>query len=837
MMLIPPEEQFLNNYTVINVSGFTTHWINVAAPDYAIGSIYQDGTLIPSGAFTQIGMTNFYGAQRSVTQGSHTFNSLYPFGVFVYGWGNANSYGYPGGSSLSPVSEINSITLTPDTSYGMLNVTNICLNANVLDNYSNPVPGVLINFHVLGLNPVSGTAFTDASGNAQYCYTQIGVTAETDHVYAEQFGVTSDTVVVIWSYTPPCANPANGGTIGSDQTGCGTFIPATLTSLSLPSGQLGTLEYKWQSSVTGSTSGFSDIPSSNSPSYSPGAVTQTTWYQRLARVSCMSDWSGAATSNVAEVTVQVPAVVGVTISASANDVCAGTSVTFTANPVNEGPSPSWQWKVNGFNAGTNSPVFTYPPVNGDQVICILTSSLTCISNNPATSNSIPLIINPNLPVSVTVAASQNPVCTGTTVIFTASPGNEGSSPNYQWNVNGVNVGTNNTSYSYIPVNSDIVSCTLTSSETCTTGNPASGQVQMVVNNNLPVSVTISASANPVCSGIPVTFTAVPLNGGTTPSYQWQVNSINAGTNSPTYTYPPAPGDQVTCILTSNITCVSGNPAPSNTILMTVNANPIVTFTQCNDSVTAINAKPLRLKGGIPLGGTYSGTGVNPLTGIFDPATAGAGTKTITYTYTNVSNCTALAHTHIINYPLSIVNCNTPITDIRDNKVYATIQIGSQCWMAEDLNYGTEIPVTQDQRDNCIPEKYSLHPSPLTSHSFYQWDELMQYDDTPGDQGFCPPAWHIPTETDWNLLFANYVNNGFAGSALKYSGYSGFDALLSGARHMNMSWDFQGVATFFWSSTVFNGVKAWAHGMNDTDPSVSAYPSSKANAFSVRCLKD
>jgi uncharacterized protein (TIGR02145 family) len=159
-------------------------------------------------------------------------------------------------------------------------------------------------------------------------------------------------------------------------------------------------------------------------------------------------------------------------------------------------------------------------------------------------------------------------------------------------------------------------------------------------------------------------------------------------------------------------------------------------------------------------------------------------------------------------------------------------------MAEDLNYGTEISATQDQRDNCIPEKYH-NPASSIQHpaSVYQWDEVMQYDDTPGDQGFCPPAWHIPTETDWNTLFANYVDNGFAGSPLKYSGYSGFNALLSGTRHMNKSWDFSGFATFFWSSTSYSGYKAWAHGMNDIDPSVSAYPSGRANAFSVRCLKD
>jgi uncharacterized protein (TIGR02145 family) len=114
---------------------------------------------------------------------------------------------------------------------------------------------------------------------------------------------------------------------------------------------------------------------------------------------------------------------------------------------------------------------------------------------------------------------------------------------------------------------------------------------------------------------------------------------------------------------------------------------------------------------------------------------------------------------------------------------------------------------------------------------------MQYDDTPADQGFCPPAWHIPTENDWNTLFANWTNNGFAGSPLKFSGFSGFNALLAGANYYNTSLDFKGFATFLWSSTSYGVYKAWAHGMNDTDPSVSLYPSFKVNAFSVRCIQD
>lgn len=530
--------------------------------------------------------------------------------------------------------------------------------------------------------------------------------------------------------------------------------------------------------------------------------------------------------------------VSVSIMASINNVCEGTPVTFTATPVNGGSSPTYQWNVNGINAGTNSPNYTYTAVNGDIVECILTSSeTTCITNNPATSNQVIMVINSNSVVGVSIDASANPVCSGIPVTFTATPVNGGASPTYQWKVNGIIVGTNSSTYTFNPAAGDLVTCVLTSSiSTCVSNNPASSNpVIMIINPNLVVDITIAPSLNPVCSGIPVTYTSVIMHGGTAPFYQWKVNSVDVGTNSPTYTYNPASGDVISCILTSNADCTSNNPASSNTITMNVTTSPVVTFSRCNDSITTTNAKPFKLKGGIPLGGTYSGAGVT--NGIFNPAVAGTGIHPITYTYTNAALCSANAMVPIVTIVPAVTTCGNPFTDIRDGKIYQTVHIGSQCWLAEDLNYGAEIPPDVHQRDNCIAEKYISHQSPVTSHPFYQWDELMQYDEVVSNQGLCPPAWHVPSKADWNILFANYINNGFAGSPLKYSGFSGFNALLSGARHMNKTWDWQGFAIFFWSSTAYGTSKAWAHGMNDLDPSVSAYPAFRNNAFPVRCIKD
>ena len=591
--------------------------------------------------------------------------------------------------------------------------------------------------------------------------------------------------------------------------------------------------YQWK--VNGINSG----PNSSTFTYTPSNNDVVTCVLTSSITACISN--NPATSNTITMTVNPSQPVNVTVTPSQNPVCVGTTVNFTATPTNGGANPAYQWKVNSVIVGTNNPVYSYIPNNGDIVTCILTSNATCPTGNPATSNAITMTVNPNLPVSISITASSNPFCQGSSITFTATPTNGGATPAYQWQVNSVNVGSGASTYTYNPSAGDIVTCILTSSLSCTTGNPAtSNSITMVVNSNLPAGVTIAASSNPFCPGSSVTFTATPTNGGPAPVYQWKVNGANAGTNSPTFTYNPANNDSVRCVMTSNLSCVTGNPASSSEIIMSGTLASVVTFTPCFDTITAVNAKPIKLKGGIPLGGTYSGPGVNPLTGFFDPATAGTGTKTITYTYTNAAMCSASAHTHIINYPLSIVNCGSPITDIRDNKVYQTVQIGSQCWMASNLNYGTVLVSTQDQRDNCIWEKYCYSDNPVNCTNFgglYQWDEIMQYDETPADQGFCPPGWHIPTENDWNTLFAVYNNNGFAGSPLKFSGFSGFNALLAGANYYNTSWDFKGFATFFWSSTIHSPTKAWAHGMNDPDPSVSAYPATRVSAFSVRCLQD
>lgn len=748
MIMIPPREQFLTHYTVSTMTQFAFHFVNVAAPNYAVGDIYQDGVLIPASDFSPIGTSGFAGAQLAVTEGTHTFHSTHPFGVFCYGWNPADSYGYAGGQSMSPVGIINSINIEPNTAGGTLNVTSLCFTAHVMDQYLMPVPGILVSFHVSGINPLTGTAFSNSNGDATYCYTQTGTVAGVDEIVAEVIGILSDTALVTWSPLP-CANPSDGGTIGEDQSGCPGFLPSAISSLSSPVGFTGNLQYRWQYSVTGPASGFTDIESSDNENWNPGPMMETTWFRRLARVDCAPDWAGAAPSNVVKMTALPTVTPAISISATASAVCQGASVQFSAVITGGGTQPVFQWRVNGLAMGSNDPSFTFFPANGDEVTCTLTSSGPCPLVNPVTSDSWSIQVMPLMPVSVTIGVSANPVCQGTHAVFTATGMNAGADPQFQWKVNGINAGSGSASYAYIPANSD----------------------------------------------------------------------------------------QVTCILQSSETCVTGNPATSIPLVMITRPVPVVTFLPCFDTVTRVNARPFRLRGGLPSGGSYTGPGIDPETAMFHPVGAGTGNHQISYTYTNIHGCTAANQRHIQVYQNAAQPCGVPVTDPRDNRVYATVMIGSRCWMQENLNYGTVISDLTPQTDNCIPERYirSLTPSSVTA--FYQWEELMNYEPAPGSQGLCPPGWHVPVETEWNDLLTVHMGPGQAGKPLQEDNPAGFRAYRSGVNYLGHTWNFAGFATLFWSSSSADSHSAISRGMNSANHSVSLYEASRANAFPIRCVRD
>ena len=223
------------------------------------------------------------------------------------------------------------------------------------------------------------------------------------------------------------------------------------------------------------------------------------------------------------ITLPTAAVVSVTSSDLDNTICNGASVTFTAVPTNGGTTPVYQWYINGSPVGTNSSTFTTNTLTTGQIVtCVMTSNMPGVTSNPATSNGITTIVS--LPVTPAISIVGNTtICAGLPVSLITSSTNTGSSPLYQWSVNGSNVGASSSSYSYVPANGDIIGLTLTSSNTCVTTPTAIATPVTITVNPAPATPTISANTN-------------ILTSSSTTGNQWYLNgSLLPGATSQNYT--------------------------------------------------------------------------------------------------------------------------------------------------------------------------------------------------------------------------------------------------------------------------------------------------------------
>jgi uncharacterized protein (TIGR02145 family) len=210
-------------------------------------------------------------------------------------------------------------------------------------------------------------------------------------------------------------------------------------------------------------------------------------------------------------------------------------------------------------------------------------------------------------------------------------------------------------------------------------------------------------------------------------------------------------------------------------------------------------------------------------------------------------------------------CGDNLVDMRDGQSYGTVEINGQCWMAENLNYGTMIPTNYNPSTGSTIEKYCYNNS--TSYcdalgGLYQWNEMMNYNSTAGGQGICPDGWHVPTDQEW-FVMENYLDpsisninmTGWRGSSagikLKNSGSgppfnwapgnagtneSGFTALPGGIRTTGGSSGYNPTNGVFWTSTYASGY-AMEREMHYTSNGVYRGTQYLNTGASLRCIKD
>jgi hypothetical protein len=146
---------------------------------------------------------------------------------------------------------------------------------------------------------------------------------------------------------------------------------------------------------------------------SSGTVSSTTIYVRLKTTATGSPSgnitnasTSATTKNVAASGTVTTSVTPSVVVSGTSSICSGTSVTFTSTPTNGGAGPSYQWKKNGTNFGTNSTTYTNAAlVNGDVVSVVMTTNNTCQTSSTANGNSITMQVD-NASVGGTSASDQ-----------------------------------------------------------------------------------------------------------------------------------------------------------------------------------------------------------------------------------------------------------------------------------------------------------------------------------------------------------------------------------------------------------------------------------------------
>ncbi len=200
--------------------------------------------------------------------------------------------------------------------------------------------------------------------------------------------------------------------------------------------------------------------------------------------------------------------------------------------------------------------------------------------------------------------------------------------------------------------------------------------------------------------------------------------------------------------------------------------------------------------------------------------------------------------------------------------YNTVQIGDQCWLKENLKIGDMILGNVTSQNNSEIEKYCYNNNADTCEKYgglYSWDEMMQYIETEGAKGICPPDWHIPTDEEWKILEGNcdsqygvgdpewdkvggrgsdvgtnlrsQYGTGWNGGTLGYDLY-GFRGLPAGSRlQPPQSFGGKGTSGVFWTSTKYYTQGAWARILGIGGTGDSRVSRTRTEGQSVRCLKN
>ena len=290
----------------------------------------------------------------------------------------------------------------------------------------------------------------------------------------------------------------------------------------------------------------------------------------------------------------VPAVL-IALTAGSNPDCPGHPLTFTAYPATGGPSPLYQWRVDGVDiAGASSNTYTSIFNDGDTVTCMMVSNSPCaFPTDTAYSNGIE-VVHDSLTAMLTTSVVFNPICSGKRDTFNAVTTDAGLGSTIYWFVNGVLVpGAMGPQYVTDTLhNGDIVYAMLVATDDCVINDTTiSSAITMTVfpNLNPTVNIIMTHGANPGCIDSALTFTATYADGGVAPDLLWIVNDTVRASGTTVFTQPYRNGDLL--IFRMRMTdggCYLADSVSTPAVLMVRDSTPVAPLVSLIDNMLVAN---------------------------------------------------------------------------------------------------------------------------------------------------------------------------------------------------------------------------------------------------------
>lgn len=301
---------------------------------------------------------------------------------------------------------------------------------------------------------------------------------------------------------------------------------------------------------------------------------------------------------------QAPSVT-ISLPFGSDTTCPGEQLVFHSAFAPSTLTVTYKWYHNGTYIGVSLDSFvTTAPVDGDFVYAkiFFTNPTTGLADS-VQSNTI--IVHRASPLSPRVLTSliigSNPDCAGHLLTFQALPIHGGTTPLYQWMINGVpQIGSDSLIFSRMFSHGDVVSVRMISNSICRSFDTAYSPGTLISHDSMTAGITISVDRNPICAGRIDTFHATVANAGLGWTIHWYVDTtfIPAAVGNTYITDSLYDNAHVYAVLRSVDPCVVNDSTVSNTIIMTVVplTNPTVTVNMiagsnpgCLDSTVTFQA--------------------------------------------------------------------------------------------------------------------------------------------------------------------------------------------------------------------------------------------------------